>query len=417
MTQTTETDVLVVGAGPAGMLAALVLARQGIKTQIFDEEWRTTGRSYALALHPSTLALLAELGLDRDLVAHGQRVERIGIHVGHRREHTLELSQLGGDFPFVLVLPQQALEDALEAELEKTGVNVHWSHRGDDLVLGSEGCRATIDKLSKQSGGYGVAASNWLVEKSFGIQARYVVGTDGYRSTVRRALGGEFPEVQPADVFAVFEYASAGEPRHDMTLVVDDAKTSVLWPLPNERHRWSFQIDDDAFQERRRKSRLAMQVGAESYPHLTPEYLRELVRERAPWYEAPIGNLAWSVEVRFERRLTTTFGGGHAYLAGDAGHMAAPVGVQSMNAGLAEAHTLATRLGGVIHRTASYATLDAYAAEQLSTWKQLLASPNLPKVGEDAPPWAKEHARRLLGAIPASGNELAPLLGKLGLSL
>ncbi|MEK7705437.1 MAG: hypothetical protein AAB426_10795 [Myxococcota bacterium] len=88
-----------------------------------------------------------------------------------------------------------------------------------------------------------------------------------------------------------------------------------------------------------------------------------------------------------------------------------------MNAGLAEAHTLATRLGGVIHRTASYATLDAYAAEQLSTWKQLLASPNLPKVGEDAPPWAKEHARRLLGAIPASGNELATLLGKLGLSL
>src|SRR6266496_73377 len=105
-----QTEVLVVGAGPVGLLTGILLAERGIEFQIIDSEERTAARSYACALHPSTLQLLDRLGLAQAVLEHGRRIPKIAFYEGESRRAQVDLSELGGDYPFLLVLPQSSLE-------------------------------------------------------------------------------------------------------------------------------------------------------------------------------------------------------------------------------------------------------------------------------------------------------------------
>src|SRR5262245_30378856 len=123
-----ETQVLVVGAGPAGLLAALRLAAEGISVTIIDEQWRPAGHSYALGLHPSSLALLDALGVAEELIEAGTRVPTLSLFEKRERQAQVPLGT-HGRFPYVLSLPQSDLERRLAARAEALGVRVHWSHR------------------------------------------------------------------------------------------------------------------------------------------------------------------------------------------------------------------------------------------------------------------------------------------------
>src|ERR1035441_10449506 len=94
-----RTEVLVVGAGPVGLLTAILLAEAGIEVRIIDREDRTTSRSYACALHPRTLKLLEGLGLAAPVLEAGRRVEKIAFYDGATRQAEVKLSQLGGGVP------------------------------------------------------------------------------------------------------------------------------------------------------------------------------------------------------------------------------------------------------------------------------------------------------------------------------
>src|ERR1035437_1053389 len=98
--QEERTEVLVVGAGPVGLLTAIVLAEAGIEVKIIDREDRTTSRSYACALHPRTLKLLEGMGLVAPVLEAGRRIEKIAFYDGAARQAEGKLSELGGAFPF-----------------------------------------------------------------------------------------------------------------------------------------------------------------------------------------------------------------------------------------------------------------------------------------------------------------------------
>jgi 2-polyprenyl-6-methoxyphenol hydroxylase-like FAD-dependent oxidoreductase len=117
MSRTDETEVLVVGAGPVGMLTALLLAKEGIHVKIIDKEERTAARSYACVLHPATLQLLDRIGLMKDIRPLGQVIDQVAFYEGQTRRAEIKFSELSGDFRYALALPQGVLEQALEPVL------------------------------------------------------------------------------------------------------------------------------------------------------------------------------------------------------------------------------------------------------------------------------------------------------------
>jgi 2-polyprenyl-6-methoxyphenol hydroxylase-like FAD-dependent oxidoreductase len=411
-----RTDVLVVGAGPTGLLAALQLAERGVGVALIEEEWRSAGHSYALALHPRSLARLAEVGLADELIAAGQKLETIGLFEGKERRATLGLAGSGARFPFGLALPQSALEQLLSRRLAAKGVPVHWSHRLGRLEPRAHGVVATVQRLEKQSTGYAVAHTEWAVAETLEVEASFVIGADGHGSLVRRALGLAFDEAAPSQVFAVFECDASGTPADELRLVLDAGTTSALWPLPGGRARWSLELDaPEVSAAERFKSRLATQLGERFFRHLHEAAVSALLRRRAPWFPPEPPGLGWSIEVRFERRLAAAFGRGRVWLAGDAAHLTGPAGMQSMNSGLDEGSDLAVRLERVLSGRDDASLLEEYGLERDTAWRFLLGRSGRLAPGATTSPFVAENAQRLLPCLPATGDELEALAAQLGL--
>lgn len=412
-----KTDVLVAGAGPVGMFTALSLREQGVDVEIIDAQWRTAARSYALALHPSTLKVLDQAGLAGDLVARGYRLDTLAFYDGTERRAELELARLSTDFSFVLVLPQQALEDAFEERLKKRKIKVKWNHRLGRIDLGNGQVHATVQKLGKESSGYSFSTTGWVVDREYEVEPAYLVGADGHKSIVRRALGIDFPDLGGAQVFGVFEFAADADLEHEVRVVLDDETTNVLWPLGDGRFRWSFELEPPDKLPERSKGRLAMQVGDQTFAFLDEAKLKELVAERAPWFDAPIRDINWSLEIRFERRLAERFGQGRAWLAGDSAHLSTPLGVHSMNVGLSEGHELARQLASALghgeHATGE--ALERYNDAFVHEWRRLFGLEHPFEATADASDWVRKRAARIPLNVPASGDDLEDLLRQIGL--
>jgi 2-polyprenyl-6-methoxyphenol hydroxylase-like FAD-dependent oxidoreductase len=222
----------------------------------------------------------------------------------------------------------------------------------------------------------------------------------------------------PAELFAVFELYGDGAESDEVRVVFGEGRTGVLWPLGGRRYRWSLQVDEwEGFEEPRFKSRHFPEIGDEPFPYLVRERLAELLAELAPWFTAEIGEVLWSMTVRFERRLTGRFGAGNAWLAGDAAHLASPIGAQSMNVGLREAHDLSRRLAAILREDYPETLLERYETDRRHEWRQLLGAAGKPEPGPAATPWVRRNAARILPCVPASGPDLALLLRQIGLEL
>jgi 2-polyprenyl-6-methoxyphenol hydroxylase-like FAD-dependent oxidoreductase len=224
-----------------------------------------------------------------------------------------------------------------------------------------------------------------------------VIGADGYDSAVRRMAGIEMQEHGAGQIFSVYEIEAAGELPAEVRVVVDPDLTSVYWPLEEGLCRWGFQIRD------------ASEHAASS------ERLKQLIAARAPWFTARPTLIYWSTLGLFERRLTRSFGKGGVWLAGDAAHQAAPVGVHSMNSGLVEARELATRISRIQRAGGAPSLLQEFASETQEAWQWLLGGGQV-RALSGADPWVQQIGARILACIPALGDDLEPLLKQIGLT-
>ncbi len=417
MTHEDHAEVLVVGAGPVGLTTALLLAEFGIRVKIIDQGKRTAAHSYACALHPRTLRLLAEVGLISEVLNRGHRVHSLGFFDTGSQRAAIRISELPGDHPFVVVLPQSDLEHLIEEKLQsRHNIPIHWNHRLAGLKQNGDSVTASVDKLGVTSTGYIIRDLEEAVEKSFSIKAGFVVGADGHNSHVRNSLGIECARYGGLEKFAVFEFET-GQPVCDQARIVLDERTSnVLWPVSGCKYRWSFQISDgDPTVDFPAKDRVNVRIEEADDERNSRHVLQRFMEQRARWFRAEIGEIKWSTSVQFEHRLAGRFGQGRCWLVGDAAHQTGPIGMQSMNVGIAEADTLATRITKVLRKKVPLESLESYDKDWREEWQRLLALDGKPTVHPQADAWVRQRSEKILPCIPASGGELRLLARQLGL--
>lgn len=396
MARKQEIDVAVVGAGPVGLCTALALRDARVGVAVYDTNRRTGVHSYATVLHPETLGLIDRYGLGEACREHGRILQKIGLYEGVQRRGEIDFSRLPGAHPHVLILPQSRLEGILEEALASRGVAVHWEHRAQALEEVSGGAELVVAKLETVSTGYPIARTERVVDRTFDVKAQFVVGADGYDSFVRRRLEVETVPAGDAEMVSVYQCEVRGElPEEGRFLFADDGVTA-FWPLAEGRCRFSFPI-------------------AAAADHRPDEAgLAAHLASRAPWFEAEVRSIEWTSHALFERRLATSFGSGRIWMAGDAAHLASPVGAQSMNVGLREAVDLAERIAAAIGGGKD-GTLARYGEERSAEWRRLLGIDA--ELRGAAGTWATSRAARILPSIPASGDDLEALAGTLGLKL
>jgi 2-polyprenyl-6-methoxyphenol hydroxylase-like FAD-dependent oxidoreductase len=393
-----DPEVLVVGAGPVGLAAALFLHKHGVRAEIIDTHQRTTQHSYALAIHPRTLRILGELGLSRGLIGAGRKLTKVAYYDGRDRRAEIDYSALTSEHPYLLVLRQSLLERAAEEALRLAKIRVLWGHRLQALDASEATVRAEVARLDQVATGYPVARTEWLVVGTETIRPAFVIGADGYDSAVRRMSGIEMEEHGEGEVFSVYEVEATGELPAEVRVILDSDLTSIYWPLEEGRCRWGFQIRDAS-------------------EHATKmERLEQLIAARAPWCTARPTQIYWSTLGLFERRVARSFGRGGVWLAGDAAHQAAPVGVHSMNSGLIEARELAARISRLLRTGEPTPLLQEFATETHEAWQRLLGG-QLVRALPGADPWIQRNAARILACMPASGDDLEPLLEQIGLTI
>jgi 2-polyprenyl-6-methoxyphenol hydroxylase-like FAD-dependent oxidoreductase len=380
-----ESDVVVVGAGPVGLVTALSLKAAGCDVRVFDAGRRTAVHSYALVLHPSTLDLLDRVGLGAACIDAGRVVKRITLFEGTSRREDLDFSRLPGPYPYLVVLPQSRLESILVSALSKRGLEVEWDHRVQGLEPETDKVQLSVARLDKVSTGYPVAHTEVVVDKLHDHTTRYVVGADGYDSFVRRRLGIAFEAQGSPHIYSVFQFATGGDVPAEGRLTIEGERVGGYWPLPDGHCRFSFPV-------------------AAAEEHGTgPGRLSELLAARAPWFRGNVGGIDWSAVGLFESKLAASFGEGRVWMAGDAAHLTSPLGAQSMNVGLREGADLADRLLRVLRSPGDADLLAEYGAARAAEWRTLVG------------PQAGYGTRRALlrPCIPASGADLETMLGQL----
>jgi 2-polyprenyl-6-methoxyphenol hydroxylase-like FAD-dependent oxidoreductase len=407
-------DVLVVGAGPVGLASAARLAGRGLEVALIDEDWRPAVHSYAALLHPDTLARLERAGLAGGLTGRGERIERIAFYEGSERRAELSLTALGGPRPHALAVPQSEFEECLLADVVARGVEVKWNHRLSAFDVRDGGVVAWVDRLERVSGGYALAGTRRVVGGSATVRARCLIGADGHRSAVRRALGAGFVERAPGCVVGAFELAGPAT-ANEVRVVVGAGAVGTLWPLPGGRCRWGFELPaDPAAVARASAGQPPVLLGRRAWLVVRREVLAALLERRAPWFPPGIAGLSWSVAVRFERRLAEPVGRHPVWLVGDAAHTTVPFGAWSVNRGLNEAAELTERLAEALEH-GRVAGLDDWSAALAGRWRTLLGPGSGFVAGAAAGGWVRRHAARLPECVPAGGDDLERALAQIGL--
>jgi 2-polyprenyl-6-methoxyphenol hydroxylase-like FAD-dependent oxidoreductase len=388
-----RTQVLVVGAGPVGLMAALRLREQGIDVRIIDQQAEQAMRTHPVVLHPLTLRLLGSLGLTEALFWRGRPVSHLAIYTEGERRAVLDLPSAAGISPGALALPQDVLRQVLTNALLSRGVSIAWHTRLASLQQDDYAARGWLEV--HDPGRH--AVDQPATERPFGFEADYVIGADGYDSSVRSALGIELVEHGALQSYAFFD-ATSRRAGHEAQLAVSESSSNSFCPLQGGGARFSFQL-----------------TGAlDRAPDLSA--LLELVAARLPWHADQVDACEWGGVAEFRHALATRFGAGRVWLAGEAAHLTGPLGVQSLNVGMDEANELALRIRDVLRHPSRGGFGEDYNARRIRQWQELLGVTERASLGARSPAWAWRNLGRILSCLPASGRDLDDLLDQLRLT-
>jgi len=342
-----ETEVLVVGAGPTGLVLALWLARAGIRVRIIDKLDSVAPISRALGVHARTLEFYRQLGFANDVVDAGVIMPSINLWTRGRLVASAPFADIGRGltpFPFVLDYAQDQHEHLLIKQLESAGVRVE---RRMELVGLTQDAREVRASLRNAHG---------RLEE---CRCVYLAGCDGTHSSVRTALGIQFAGGTYDHLFYVADVTARGPTvNQGVHLDLDEADLLAVFDMKGAGHvRLVGTIANDAAKVRDGS------LGFDDVARRPLEHLH-LEVERVHWFST----------YRVHHRVASRFRVGRAFLLGDAAHVHSPVGAQGMNTGIGDAVNLAWKLAGVLREEIRPGVLDTYEPERIAFARRLVAT-------------------------------------------
>jgi 2-polyprenyl-6-methoxyphenol hydroxylase-like FAD-dependent oxidoreductase len=339
-------DVLIVGAGPTGLLLAAGLARYGIKPRLIDRNSHPSQNSKAIGVFARTLEVFEDLGVAEEAISTGVPLRAYNIHVDDKHIQ-LNLDEGNSFLPNLIVLPQSQTEAILGKLVERLGVSIERSVELTALEQDRDGVTTTLfyaDGREEQ------CRSNWLI------------GCDGAGSTVRKTA-----EIMDEET-TIPSFAVLADVETEIPLANDEFHAFVsadgifgVIPLSLKNH-WRLIAD--------------LPTDAEILNDFNLKLFEDIAKKRSH-LQLTLTNSLWTSSFRFRQRMVSQCRKGRIFVAGDALSSHSPVRGQGMNTGLQDAYNLAWKLALAICDRASIELLNSYQAERLPISKALLTGTDL----------------------------------------
>jgi 2-polyprenyl-6-methoxyphenol hydroxylase-like FAD-dependent oxidoreductase len=348
-TKIMQTEVLIVGAGPTGLVLALWLTRLGVRVRIVDRNAGPGETSRAFAVQARTLELYDQIGLAAEAVNRGRKLSALNVHNSGKCIARIPLGDFGASlspFPFILILLQDRHEKLLIGALAEAGVEVE---RNTELV-GLEDDGARVRAWLKRGEG----------EDEF-CESYFLCGCDGAYSATRALIGAGFEGGSYEQTFYVADVRASG-PMADgeVHYAMAGADLCSVFPLiGKDRLRLIGSVPEGA----------KMSGFAATFDDVAAQ-----VSEATG---LNILAVEWFSTYRVHHRLASQFRKGRAFLLGDACHSHSPAGNQGLNTGVADSVNLAWKLSAVLRGQADPALLDTYEAERMAVARTVVSMTDL----------------------------------------
>ncbi|MEV5238694.1 FAD-dependent oxidoreductase [Streptomyces cinnamoneus] len=341
-------DVVVIGAGPTGLALAIALRRYGLDVVVLEKEPSSKREVRASVIWQRALEILRDLGCADRFLEQGLSLRQAEVYVKGRRVGSHDTGVSGTAFPRPLSIEQIAIERLLVERLGELGTDVRWDVEAVALRLGVDG--AEVD----------VRGPDDRVQT---IGCRWVVGCEGAHSLVRKTMNVPFEGERRIDLQAVqinakpdWKYPCTDDTTY---FFLERRVCLIASPRPGGGYRFFSFLDDP---DPQRVTPPDVDEMRDLVARATHDPGTRLVPTVPPWYN----------RARFHDRIAASLRVGPAMLAGDSGHMWAPIGGRGLNTGLRGAHNLGWKLAAVHHGWAADTLLDTYSGEQRHTAQEVM---------------------------------------------
>ena len=331
-----KTEVLIVGAGPTGLMMACQLAVHLVSFRIIDKKDSPSDNSGALIVQARSLEIFEKMGIAGEALKEGIIADKVNIVFNGKRITTTSIKDIGdslSQFPFLLMLEQSKTEKLLIKFLKERG---HSVERGIQFKSFTQNAEETISVLNFQDGS----------EQS--ITAKYLIAADGGNSTIRDSLKIPFTgKTYPKPIFIMDCMAKTDFVPDEINFVFSDSTVAGFFPLSG--YRW--RIDGSLPREMESMQTIKFE-DIEKNLHLWTKM--NFTPEDNEWFSVSHSHQKYAGSIKV----------GNCFLAGDAAHVNTPVGAQGMNTGLQDAYNLAWKLAYVLKHEAKPELLNTYSAER-----------------------------------------------------
>jgi 2-polyprenyl-6-methoxyphenol hydroxylase-like FAD-dependent oxidoreductase len=342
----TKPEVLIIGAGPTGLMMACQLTMHDIPFRIVDKTEDHTTQSRALVIQARSLEILDQMRIAEKAIQRGKIARAIGAFFNGKKVLRVIVNDMGGGltrFPYFLMLEQSHTEEILVEFLKEHG---HQVERRTELKRLTQNIDEVTSVLKLPNG------------QEETVKTKFVIGADGAHSIVREQLNIPFGgKTYQESLFVLDCKAEVGIPTDEMYLTFGEIAVGGFFPLTNGRWRILGNIPKEV----------------EGKEEITFEDIEKDFAKRIHM-NVKLYDPQWISAYHSHHRYASAFRRDSSFLIGDAAHIHSPVGAQGMNTGLQDAYNLAWKLALVLKGKAKNTLLDSYTAERITIAKKLVRS-------------------------------------------